>query len=741
MNLQDDIEERNLRKLNLKPEYNTEDDNIINDFYVPCLNCSEKYDRAVGYFRANIYRELGEDLLNFIINGGKVRLICSPDMPEKDEEAARDGYELRGKTSKTEQESTLVYVLKLMSNNPEESDCLEMLRIMIETGSMDLFVATRSGGIYHRKIGVFYDSFGNCVAFSGSGNETRKALSSIEDWSNDEEFDVYRSWGNDFEARKSIKKRDYFQKLVDNGSKNTEVRPLNRIEREELAKFRKYSSMEDCRNGAHSRHPSSKIFKPENDLDFEDKNNRIEIDGKPITPHYYQIQAIKEWNTHNRVGMISMATGMGKTYTALFAVSDILEKGNLVLITVPSSLLLEQWYSAVSKFYSDVPILLAGGGNNWKKNSDKRMFVSDINKPRIIIATMQTASTDDFIVFVNQAKRLTIIADEAHRLGSNVFRKILENISYESILGLSATPERLFDKTGNEVIQKSFGSKLVFDLPIWGTVKLKANDINEIPILGNFLSRYNYYVETVDLNLDEKDEWERLTKQISILISRNPKLISDDSLLGDSEELEQLFIKRSRILKKAQGKIAIASRVIEEKYEQNNRWIIYCEDEDQMNAVAGSISEKNKDIIVLKYHSKMNEKEKQSTLLYFERHPSIIVSINCLDEGIDIPVVDGALILASSINPRQYVQRRGRVLRKAEGKRVATIIDTLVLPDPISFEKSPLPIVRGEISRAWNFAKNAENSDITHEIWKIGNIYGVEFVSDYLIGLIDSIEG
>lgn len=738
MNFQDDIEERDLRQLNLKSEYNTEDDNIINDFYAPCLSCSEKYDRAVGYFRANIYRELGEDLLNFITNGGKVRLICSPDIPEKDEEAARDGYELRGKTSKNEQESTLVSILNLMSNDPNESDCLEMLRIMIETGSMDLFVATRTGGIYHRKIGVFYDSFGNFVAFSGSGNETRNALSSIEDWSNDEEFDVYRSWGNEFESLKSRKKRDYFQKLVENGSKNTEVRPLNKIEREELAKFRKYSSIEECRIGARSRHPSSKIFEPENNI--ESKNYRVEIEGNTIVPYYYQIQAIKAWNINNRVGMISMATGMGKTYTALFAVSDILENGNLVLITVPSSLLLEQWYSAVSKFYSDVPILLAGGGNNWKKNSEKRMFISGITKPRIIIATMRTASTDDFISFVNQSEHLTIVADEAHRLGSSIFRKILENISYEFILGLSATPERLFDKTGNEVIQKSFGSKPIFDLPIWGTVKLKADDINEIPILGHFLSRYNYYLEMVDLNSDEKDEWERLTKQISILISRNPKLISDDSILGESEELEQLFIKRSRVLKKAQGKIEIASKVIEEKYNRNNRWIVYCEDEDQMNAVADSISKKNKDVIVLKYHSKMNAKERQSTLLYFERHPSIIVSINCLDEGIDIPVVDGALILASSINPRQYIQRRGRVLRKATGKRIATIIDVLVLPNPGSFEKSPLPIVRGEISRAWNFAKNAENSDITHELWKIGNTYGVEFVSDHLIGLIDSVE-
>jgi superfamily II DNA or RNA helicase len=712
-----------LRQLKLKPEYNTEDDMIIRDFYSPCLAASEKYDRAVGYFRANIYRELGEDLLNFVIHGGKIRMVCSPDIPEIDEEAARDGYSLRGARPEEDQEATLLHVLNDMSKSPKESDCLDMLRILIEKGVMELYVATKVGGIYHRKMGVFYDTERDYIAFSGSGNETQRAINSIEGWGNDEEFDVYRIWGTDFESHKARKKAEYFQKLINGGTKHTKIRPLNEIERDEIAKFRTYSSFEDCRPGAKSRKPVTK---------------KEEIKGgSDLFPFYYQVQAIEEWEKNERVGMLSMATGTGKTYTALFAISKLVMEGRLVVILVPSKLLLEQWYKNVRKFYPNVPLLLAGGGNNWKAHSKKRMFVSDINMPRIILSTMSTASSDDFIAFLKQAKNPVLVADEAHSIGSPVFRKIVEKIEFKERLGLSATPERLFDEEGDAAIRASFGSTAVYNLPIGGKVKLSEDDEKEVPILGKFLSRYNYYFKIVHLTEEEQEEWEDLTSEINRFIGSHPSVVDKDAnSTAGSEKLELLFINRSRILKKACGKIECACKSISEMYDPNSRWIIYCEDGDQMKAVANAIRQEYRDITVLTYHSNMDVKEKERTLLYFERHPSLIVSIRCLDEGVDIPVVDGALILASSTNPRQYIQRRGRVLRKAKGKRMATIIDAIVLPKEVSGEEGVLlPVVRSELSRAWNFAKNAENSEITHELWKIGTMYGADLDSDEQIGL------
>jgi len=111
---------------------------------------------------------LGEHLLNFVIHEGKIRLVCSPDIPEIDEEAARDGYSLRGARPEEDQEATLLHVLNEMSKSPKESDCLDMLRILIEKGVMELYVATKVGGIYHRKMGVFYDNEGDYIAFISS---------------------------------------------------------------------------------------------------------------------------------------------------------------------------------------------------------------------------------------------------------------------------------------------------------------------------------------------------------------------------------------------------------------------------------------------------------------------------------------------------------------------------------------------------------------------------------------------
>ncbi len=710
-----------LREIKLKPEYNTEEYQIIADFYSPCLSASERYDRAVGYFRANIYRELGEDLLDFVIRGGKVRIVCSPDIPEIDEETAREGYELRGKRTEEEKEATLLQVLLQMSKNPDEKDCLDMLRLLIEKSSLELYVATRPGGIYHRKIGVFYDKNGDYIAFSGSGNETQRAVSSIEDWGNDEEFDVYRSWGSEFESHKAKKKAQYFEKLVRGGTKNTRVRSLNAIEREEIAKYRNHLTFEDCRPGARKR-----TLKKKQDKDKTKRN--------AITPYYYQIQAIESWEKNQRIGMLSMATGTGKTYTALFAISDLLDQGRLVVILVPSRLLLEQWYENVREFYPEIPVLLAGGGNNWKDNPLKRMFVSNIEKPRIIISTMSTASSDDFITYLSQARKPVLIADEAHRIGSPTHRKILQSVHFNEKLGLSATPERLFDSEGDQVIKKSFGEKPVYELPIGGKVRLSKDDDEEFPILGKFLTRYNYYFKTVNLTQEEQKEWEEITGEIKKYVAAHPEAMQmNDNSSSDTKKLELMFIRRARILKKAFGKIEVAINIISEKYTPGSRWIIYCEDEDQMNQVADAIKREKPDINCLIYHSNMPDDERERTLLFFERHPSIIVSIRCLDEGVDIPVVDGALILASSTNPRQYIQRRGRVLRKAKGKRRATIIDVFVLPE--EKDTDLLPVVRSELSRAWNFAKNAENGEITHELWQIGTKYGADLVVDEQLGL------
>jgi len=204
--------------------------------------------------------------------------------------------------------------------------------------------------------------------------------------------------------------------------------------------------------------------------------------------------------------------------------------------------------------------------------------------------------------------------------------------------------------------------------------------------------------------------------------------------------LMNLFIKRARIQKHSIEKINCACRIIANRYPSNGRWIIYCDDGRQMMSVANLLREKVKHVPILVYHSKMCQDDRNSTLSYLQNKPSIVVSIRCLDEGVDIPVVDGALILASSTNPREYIQRRGRVLRKAKDKNKSLIIDTIVLPNSNVEADNLLPMVRSELARAWEFANLAENKDVIHRLWRLCENFGVNISSDARLSLYDETE-
>lgn len=169
---------------------------------------------------------------------------------------------------------------------------------------------------------------------------------------------------------------------------------------------------------------------------------------------------------------------------------------------------------------------------------------------------------------------------------------------------------------------------------------------------------YQYFPHAISLNADEANQWLDFTNRVKKEIARSSTDANGKKQL--SERAKMLLIQRSRIAKKATAKVDLAVRTIKREYRAGQSWLIYCEDSEQLADVVNALRVTG--IENIDYHSNMLG-DREATMEWFLKFGGILVSIKCLDEGVDIPKVSHALILASSQNPRQFIQRRGRVLR------------------------------------------------------------------------------
>jgi superfamily II DNA or RNA helicase len=249
-------------------------------------------------------------------------------------------------------------------------------------------------------------------------------------------------------------------------------------------------------------------------------------------------------------------------------------------------------------------------------------------------------------------------------------------------MGLSATYERKYDALGTARLLAFFGPILE---PVIG--------IAEAIAIG-LLVPYDYRLHTLTPDDDELEQYEVLTKKIARLVAH------DQTVDGSNDYLQSLLIRRARILKQARGKVPKAAALLESEYKPGDRWLAYCDDVNQLNALVDACI--NVGLPTLEFHSGMRS-DRPTVLNSLGEYGGIVVAIRCLDEGVDIPVTDHALILASSTVEREYVQRRGRVLRKAPDKTSAEIHD-LILVDAHGGA-----LTRSEASRALEFVRLARN--------------------------------
>ena len=672
---------------------NTSDSDIIADFFVPALKASVRYDRGVGFFSAGWLRVAAEGMVDLAANNGQARWVTSPVLNKADWEAMQMGAAAR-------HDEVLRQIIERAAKEMEQTlkrETLTALAWLVADGILDFKLAlprNKLDGEFHDKFGIFTDGQGDRISFNGSYND------SVQGIRNYESIKVFRSWKPVF-ADIVQADAERFERLWDNRDPNVQVFDLPRAARERIVRLR-----------ASDRPYPEPDWKKLRQLRQERSLYFVRRPSPPLLPshitlHNYQMQSIESWFDHGCRGLLEMATGTGKTITALAASVRLLEReGQLaIVIACPYAHLIGQWKTVVEAFGYE-HVLAVDSSRSWADQLANELLDlrAGFTKSLVVLVTHATFSNDKFTQIISsETVPLLLIVDEVHAVGSPKRRQgLLERYGYR--LGLSATPQRWFDKEGSAVLCDYFGDT-VFQLPL----------AEAIP---DFLVPYEYYPFFAELTDDELKEYQQMTRKLI----RRAYTVDD----AEADELLELYsIFRQRIIKRAENKYRCFEQILD-SLQSPNHTLVYCSTDspEQMQRVQEILNSRG--IVQSRFTGEEPPEERKELLASFASgHHEILVAMKCLDEGIDVPSTRTAILLASSTNPRQFIQRRGRVLRKAEGKDRAVIFDIIIVPTlqgPLDNETLELEkqILNRELERYDEFAALALNS--VHALNKIGPI-------------------
>ena len=648
-----------LRDVSFLENYSTSGASMLHEFYEPALSHARLYDRAAGYFSSAILALAPAVFSDFVRRGGKMRLLCSPNLSEADAEAILTLPESHRPGPIDVAASSLA---ALAHGTNVQSRAVGCMRALIDAGVLDVrFVTVGRSGLYHEKIGVFTDSDGTRLSFSGSANETAAAWSGL---ANHEGIEVFPEWLGDSEERRCSRHADQFDETWHGLRRNLNV-----------------TSVEDAAQVIRQHVPAE----PLDEIVASLRQALTDAEFRPdvISLRSYQADVLTSWERAEHRGIVAFATGGGKTRTALEAIRRWTAEGRPAVVMVPSELLHKQWATEIGELLGTPAVLLAGAGHGrdgWSRRLADYTRDDPALGQRIVLTTYKTAATDRFLELVRGGDHLLIVGDEIHSVGAPDTRRVLGEIEAGGRLGLSATPQRYGDPIGSAAIFDYFGEIL--------NPEFTLRDALDAAVLVP----YDYDFVTCTLTEDEQESWDDFTDRVAKEIARNKGELSEYAL--------HLLRQRARISKRAHHKAAIARRIVAEAYRPGDRWLVYCSDVDHLREVRAELA--SLEIDLLEYHSQ-DDGDHEATLTFFANRGGILLAIKCLDEGVDIPMINRALILASSTNPREYIQRRGRVLRRSPGKYSSHLFDVIVVG---SDGKAITP---SEVVRAKEFARDSRN--------------------------------
>ena len=670
--------------LSLKLSYRSSRDDLVQDFFVPCLEESVLYRRAVGYFSSSGLALAAQGVASLAARGGKMRLVASPHLQADDVAALNEASSNRDQVLSLIAEKSLTSIADTLAKKR-----LAALSWLAATGLLEVRLAYRvneqgfiAGGLFHEKLGIFTDDEGNHVSFSGSANETAGGL--VENF---ESVKVFRSWKDD-EGRVSEDIAD-FESLWEDTTPGLRVVDFTAVGTQLLQRYR------------------DPLWKPPSRMPHGGLPSGIEL--RP-----YQEQAIKAWSAADGRGIFAMATGSGKTITALSVAHRVASKNRplMVVVICPFLNLCEQWIGEMSRFGLS-PVACYGGRLEWRTQLEiayQRLLMGDRTYESLVVCNKTYASEAFQAVFkarvASGAIHHLVIADEVHNLGATGGQaSLVEGVRFR--LGLSATPERYMDPEGTAAVLSYFGG-VVFEYTL-------AQAVRE-----GCLSQYRYFPVPVTFEEDEAEEYARITKQLARFFRSD----GEDSDVPSGAM--HLLIRRARLIAGARRKIGALRKVLAAMETLPKAAIFYCgdgttsekvgeEEVRQISAVATLLTDEF-GLKVRRFTYRETPAEREE-ILDGLRSGSLdaVVAVRCLDEGIDLPDLRHGFFLASSTNPRQFVQRRGRLLRKAPGKHEALLYDFYMEPPELGGEmdEDAFNLERRffakELRRIDEFCETAEN--------------------------------
>ncbi|CAH7485154.1 conserved hypothetical protein [Vibrio chagasii] len=631
------------------------------DFFAPVLSHSKQFDVAVGYFTSGWLKDVIDGVHQLALKGGRCRFVVSPQLDPKDVEAILNtqANELNGNGLNGIEQRLFEQLCSV------EPDKRELLSNLISAGVCEFKVAIPkrdSANLFHAKIGVAVDKTGEAIAFNGSFNFTANAKNN---W---EYIDIYRQDSSrDNQRIDAIRERfdclwnghDVFYQV----SKPSEALVKN---------IGKYSTVHQKLYPIRESEPN-------------------------ITLRPYQEQAIEAWGQNRGKGMFVMATGSGKTITALSAVKRVVDKFNkqkrpiVVVFVLPLKHLLDQWHEEAQMF-GFIAIKCYETSSVWREQLAEKLAHQALHQSGVVTAmvTNATLSSSHFQRVINGISTpLMLVADEAHNLGSSTYLNSLPQ-NAEIRLGLTATPDRFNDEKGTKALINYF-DKVVFEFSL------------EDAINAGFLVNYNYHPFICEFNHEEFYEYKAIVSRLE----------SEQTTLVEAEAELDL------ITSGASNKLVILRKELEKLLSQNllKHTLVYCgshRDDEGSRQIEKVLKILGTELGVKarKFTAEESVTDRHEILEQFSATDlEAIVAIKCLDEGVDVPATKQAFVLASTSNPREFIQRRGRVLRRSIGKEEANIYDFIMVPPPGEVNTH---LVSKEVKRGLEYNSLAKNAQDNH---------------------------